>query len=102
MPIIEAIYENGVLRPLQPHQLQEQQRYRLLIEQPAEPLPDADPALRAELERRTSVLADGRVIINLLGLYDRGQEVPDFDEIEAILDEFRREQEREWDELGLV
>ena len=43
--IIEAIYENGVLKPLATEGLKEQHRYRLSIEEsiaPGEPLPATD------------------------------------------------------------
>ncbi|HUQ72356.1 MAG TPA: antitoxin family protein [Planctomycetaceae bacterium] len=44
---VEAIYENGVLRPLQPLPLKEDQRVTVTVE---EPQPDQE-AMRAWLER---------------------------------------------------
>lgn len=57
--IVEAIYEHGVLKPLDTHGLQESRHYRLILEEIGEPEPPADPELAAELARRTTVLRTG-------------------------------------------
>ncbi len=66
--VIEAIYENGVLKPLDTERLKEHHRYRLITEEIEAPETQADPQLGAELERRTTILLDGRRIVNLAGI----------------------------------
>jgi predicted DNA-binding antitoxin AbrB/MazE fold protein len=97
--IIEAIYEHGVLKPQDTSGLKEQHRYRVILQEIVEPEPPADPELAAELERRTTILPDGRRIVRLMGLFDRGEPGPSYEEIESALDEYRQEQAKEWDEL---
>lgn len=99
--IIETIYENGVFRPLtQPVDFQEHQRYRLTIEpEPQFHLDITDPILTARIAERTIVLPNGRTSVNLLGIFDDAGLDLSFEEIEAILDESRRDQQQEWDEL---
>jgi len=97
--ITEAVYEHGVLKLADGQGLKEHQRYRVILEEIAEPKPPSDPVLAAELARRTTILPDGRRIVRLMGLFDRGDPGPSYEEIEATLDESRREQAKEWDEL---
>lgn len=97
--IIEAVYEHGVLKPLDTSGLKEHQHYRVILEELHVPDPPADPVLAAELARRTTILPDGRRIVRLMGLFDRGEPGPSYEEIESTLDEYRREQVKEWDEL---
>ena len=97
--IIEAIFENGVLKPLDIYGLREHQHYRLIVETLPEPELPSDPTLTTELEHRTTILPDGRQIVNLLGLFDQGQNGLSFETIETILDEARQEQRQEWNEL---
>ena len=71
--VIDAIYENGVFKPLIPLDAQEHRHYRLILEQ-ASPRPTlenliTDPALAAEILRRTKILPDGRQVIELGGLF---------------------------------
>jgi hypothetical protein len=94
--IIEAVYENGVLKPVDASGLTEQRRYRLTLEElpalgttPA-PEPPLAPDVAAELARRTTLLPDGRRVFHLLGLFDRGDPGPDYDDIEAALDAARQ------------
>jgi len=64
--VIDAVYENGVLRPLIATGLKEQQRYRVVVQEIA-PEPselELDPESAAEIERRTTILPDGRKLIN--------------------------------------
>ena len=96
---VEAVYENGVLRPVDTHGLKEHQRYRIILEELPQLGAPSDPALVAELARRTTVLPDGRRIVRLGGLFDRGDPGPSYENIETALDEYRQEQTREWDEL---
>lgn len=97
--MFDAVYEHGVLKPLGDPQLTDQQHYRITLEAISKPDVSIDPKLPAEIERRTTVLPDGRQIISLLGLFDHGDPGPTFDEIEVALDDYRQEQQQEWDEL---
>lgn len=89
--IIEAIYENGVLKPRDASGLKEHQRYRLVLEE----IPEAalDPLLAEEIERRTTILPDGRKIVRLGGILARfASNIPqDEDPVADALDELRRE-----------
>ena len=96
--IVEAVYEQGTLKLDDVRGLKEHQRYRVILEEIVE-LPVADPELAAELERRTTILPDGRRVVRLAGLFDRGEPGPSYEEIEAALDEYRQEQAKELDEL---
>src|SRR5205823_2599807 len=103
--IIEAMYADGVLKPLVAADLKEQQRYRLFLEEikPLEPV--ADPEMVAEIERRTTVLPDGRKIVRLGGIWaDYLPAIPKgADPVKEALEEMRRERasylEAELDEL---
>lgn len=97
--MFEAVYEHGVLKPLGGQQLREQQHYRITVEEISKADVLIDPEIAAEIDRRTTVLPDGRRIVSLLGLFDHGDPGPTFEEIEAALDDFRQEQQREWDEV---
>ena len=96
--MFEAVYEHGVLKPFGDQQLKEQ-HYRITVEEISKADVLIDPEIVAEIERRTTVLADGRRVINLLGLFDHGDPGPTFEDIEATLDDARQEQQREWDEF---
>jgi|GEM_PF-1898236 len=87
--MFEAVYEHGVLKPFGDQQLKEQQHYRITVEEISKADVLIDPGIAAEIERRTTVLPDGRRVISLLGLFDRGDPGPTFEEIEATLDGFR-------------
>lgn len=103
--IIEATYENGVLKPRDASGLKEHQRYRLVLEEITPPEATLDPLLAAEIERRTTILPDGRRIIRLGGiLTEYESNIPeDQDPIADALDELRRERaansEEEMNEL---
>src|SRR2546426_6932749 len=96
--VIDAIYENGVLRPLNGSGLKENQRYHLILHETPPPslteFSDADPEFAVELERRTTVLPDGQSIIRLGGIWETYlPEIPeDYDPVREALDELRREQ----------
>jgi predicted DNA-binding antitoxin AbrB/MazE fold protein len=71
--VVEALFENGVFKPLIDNGLKEQHRYRLIVLESA-PKHWADdlvldPELAAEIERRTTILPDGRTIIRLEELF---------------------------------
>lgn len=102
--VIEAVYENGVLKPLAENDLKEDQHYRLILQE-REPRRWSDdleisPELAAEIERRTTILPDGRKIIRLSGLFNADLSgVPDDqDPVAEALAEFRRERARHFDE----
>lgn len=102
--VIDAIYENGVLRPLDASALKENHRYHLILREAPSPLlaevGDADPELAAELERRTTVLPDGKRIIRLAGLFqaDLSGIPEDQDPVAEALAELRRERSKHFDE----
>ncbi len=96
--VVEAIYEHGVLKLLEHQPLKEQARYRVVVEE-IEPAMLQDNDIVVELERHKVTLPNGRQSFNLLGLFDRGDVGPSFEDIEATLDEFRETQMSEWNEL---
>jgi predicted DNA-binding antitoxin AbrB/MazE fold protein len=96
-PLVKADFnENGVLRLLGASALKENQRYHLILREALPPLPpeagDGDPDFAAELERRTTVLPDGRKIIRLAGLFqaDLSGIPEDQDPVAEALAELRR------------
>jgi hypothetical protein len=102
--VIDAIYENGVFKPLTPLDVQEHRHYRLYFE-PATPRPSldeliTDPALAAEIERRTTILPDGRRLVRLSGLFsaDLSNVPDDEDPVAEALAELRRERAKHFDE----
>lgn len=101
--VIDAIYENGVFKPLIPLDAQEHCHYRLILEQAAPPSLDklvTDPALAAEIERRTTILPDGRRLVRLSGLFsaDLSNVPDDEDPVAEALAELRRERAKHFDE----
>lgn len=102
--VIDAIYENGVLKPLVGNDLKEAQRYRLIVQESAPRHWSDDleisPELAAEIERRTTILPDGRKIIRLSGLFNADMSgIPDDqDPVAEALAELRRERARHFDE----
>lgn len=100
--VIEAIYENGVLKPLIASGLKEQQRYRAILQEVA-PAPEnleIDPDLAAEIERRTVILPDGRRGVRFVGaLASCLEDFPDdFDPVTEALEDLKRERERHFQE----
>jgi hypothetical protein len=107
--VIEAVYENGVLKPLAANDLKEHQRYRLSWEE-AEPANGGASAagelrLPAHLAHRLDVLPDGRRVIRFSGARAACLDdwPDDFDPIAVALEEIKQEQNRlreeEWDEF---
>jgi len=93
--VIEAIYENGVLKPLIASGLKEQQRYRAILQEVA-PAPEnleIDPELAAEIERRTTILPDGRKLIDLENIMAR--HFPAWVDVGALIEESIAEVRRE-------
>lgn len=96
--VIEAIYENGVFKPLVVPNLKESQHYRLILSdnvtEQSESEMNIDPEFAAEVERRTTILPDGRKIVrfeNFLAPYlPSGEE--DEDWVANAFAEMRREQ----------
>ena len=102
--VIDAIYENGVFKPLTPLDVQEHRHYRLILESAA-PRPSLDelvidPALAAEIERRTTILPDGRRLIRLEGiLANYWPDIPaDEDPVADALEELKRERAKHFEE----
>lgn len=109
MPVTEAVFEDGVLKPVAAEGFKEHQHYRLTWEE-AEPA-SGNPAdgnelmLPAHLAHRLDVLPDGRRVIRfsgaLAGCLDDWPD--DYDPIAVALKEIREEQarlrEEEWDEF---
>lgn len=93
--IVEAVYEQGALKLDDVRGLKEHQRYRVILEEIVESRPISDVELAAELERRTTILPDGRRVVRLAGLFeDRMPLIPDDeDPIAEALEELRRERE---------
>lgn len=95
--VIEAVYEDGVLKPLIATGLKEQQRYRVVLQEVApEPADLAlDPASAAIIASRTTVLADGRELVNLENIMTH--HFPAWIDVGAVLaealDEVRRERQ---------
>lgn len=97
--VIEAVYEDGVLKPLMASHLKEHQRYRVILQEVLPPQDsangDLDPELAAELERRTTLAPDGRKLIDLENIMARhfpsGVDVGTL--IEETLQEVRRERQ---------
>ncbi len=102
--VIDAVYENGVLRPLVKTDLKEHRRYRLVLEETPSPESPgdltADPDLAAEIERRKTVLPDGRTIIRLDGLFSADLSgIPDNeDPVAEALAEWCHERAKQFDE----
>ena len=101
--VIDAIYENGVFKPLVPLDVQEHQQYRLILEKT---IPSTlsetlrkDPSLAAEIERRTTILPDGRKVLRLPGLFSAElSAIPDNeDPVADALAEMRRERAHHFD-----
>ncbi len=102
--VIDAIYENGVFKPLIPVDVQEHRHYRLILE-PTAPRPAldnlvTDPALAAEIKRRTTILPDGRQLIRVGGLFsaDLSNISDDEDPVRNALEDLRRERAQHFDE----
>ncbi len=101
--VIDAIYENGVFKPLAPLDVQEHQQYRLILEKTIPPsLSETlikDSVLAAEIERRTTILPDGRKILRLPGLFSADlTAIPDNeDPVANALEEIRQERAHHFD-----
>lgn len=91
--IIEAIYESGVLRPLDATGLQERHHYRLVLEEIPASGPVLDSDLAAEIEQRTTISPDGRRIARLGGVLGAKAAVitEGEDPVSDALEELRRE-----------
>ena len=102
--VIEAVYENGVLKPLASNDLKNHQHYQLIVlEKLSGDKPEAvtlNPGLAAEIEQRSTILSDGRKIIRLSGLFnaDLGGIPDDSDPVADALAELRQERAQHFDE----
>lgn len=96
--LIEAVYEDGVLKPLAATALKERQRYRVMLQEVAAETPEPkdlelDPASAALIASRTTVLPDGRELINLENIM--AHHFPAWIDVGAVLDEAMAEVRRE-------
>lgn len=93
MNVIEVIYEDGVLKPLATSELKDHQRYRVFIEEIQEEMEESDLEFEAELDRRTTILPDGRKVLRLGGIFSGHLDhIPvDEDPIADVLAELQRE-----------
>jgi hypothetical protein len=108
MPTTEAIFENGVLKPVGEVDFEEHKRYRLRWEE-MEPANGGaagnELRLPAHLAHRLDVLPDGRRVIRFSGARAACLDdwPDDYDPIANALEEIRQEQNRlreeEWDEF---
>ena len=90
--IIEAIYEFGVLKPVDASGLQERHYYRLVLEEISASGPVFDSDLAAEIEKRTTNSPDGPRITRLGGVLGEKAAVTDGeDPVSDALEELRRE-----------
>jgi predicted DNA-binding antitoxin AbrB/MazE fold protein len=95
---IEALYEGGMLKPLEHYDLKEHKHYRLMLleEIQARQLAPNDIVASAIAER-TITLADGRTLVDILGIFQLDTIDLSFEIIEAALNEFR--QQHEWHDV---
>jgi predicted DNA-binding antitoxin AbrB/MazE fold protein len=99
--VIEAVYEDGVFKPLAAVDLKEQGHYRLILQEVTPEASELDQELEAELARRTTVLPDGRKIVNMDGVlapYLRMRADEEADRVAETLEELRRDRARRFDE----
>jgi predicted DNA-binding antitoxin AbrB/MazE fold protein len=91
--IIDAIYESGVLKPLDSSGLKEQHLYRLVLAEIPVLEPILDSNLADEMQKRTKTLPDGRRVVRLAGvLGTKGASITENeDPIADALDELWRE-----------
>ncbi len=91
--IIEAIYEFGVLKPLDPSGLQDRHHYRLVLEEIPASGPVFDSDLAAEIETRTTISPNGPRIARLGGVLGAkaGVITDGEDPVSDALEELRRE-----------
>lgn len=92
--IIEAVYEDGVLKPLAAADLKEQHRYRLILQEVTAEEAEMEPELKAELERRTTILPDGRKVVDMDGVFAPYLQLAANEEADPVaeaLKELRRE-----------
>lgn len=86
---IEAIYEDGVLRPIVQHHLKEHRRYRFML---VEEMPTSELSINTHidgiLKKRSIILSDGRTMINVLGVFAKDAPNLDYEQIEQTLKEF--------------
>ena len=97
MPTTEAVFEDGVLKPLLLQGFKEHQRYQLNWQEVEISRASVDTAaVPARLAHRVDVLPDGRRVIRFEGaLTARAEEWPeDFDPVGTALTELRQEQAR--------
>ncbi len=93
--LIEAVFQDGVLRPLVPHNLEEHHHYRLSVEALPTPAAMPDTNIAKQMADRVTRTPDGRVFVDILGLFDGGQDDPTFAAIETIGDVYRQHQAEE-------
>ncbi len=104
MPVTEAVFENGVLKPLLAQGFKEHQHYQLSWQEAGTATRNAgsvdEAAVPAHLAHRVDVLPDGRRVIRFSGARVASLEdwPEDYDPITVALKEIREEQNRLWEE----
>ncbi len=101
MPVTEAVFEDGVLKPLLAAGLKEHQRYQLNWQEVEHAAPSVDAsAVPAHLAHRVDVLPDGRRVIRFCGARAAALEdwPENYDPVGVALKELREERNRLWEE----
>lgn len=94
---IEALYEGGVLKPLDHNHLKEHKRYRLMLMEEVHTT-DLAPGqnITTVLSERTTTLTHGQTTINVFGIFDHEGIDLEYNTIETTLNNLRQEQMKEW------
>lgn len=94
---IEAMYEGGVLKPLDHNHLKEHTRYRLMLVDEIQTT-DLTPrqSITTILSERTTILAHGQTTINVFGIFHHEGIDLAYNTIETTLNDLHQEHMNEW------